>query len=99
MHYGSIESETKANLVYQALKEHSGHWVDAGQLAVEVARRNGDHFLNALGTRVSEVREQLVNHPERREFIPPAKRVGQRFFYALMPVEKIPRPSQLALGV
>jgi hypothetical protein len=99
MHVGSIDADTKANLVYKVLREHKGHRIDAGRLAIEVARLNGGHFLNALGTRVSEVRTQLKEHPERGEFVPDAERVGHKFFYALMPVQRTSVSEQLPLGV
>ena len=66
MHYGRIGKPNTANRLFEYLKDRIGVWQSGWDLALAVKT-------NALGTRISEVRQQLDPKEYRLE-----RRVGEK---------------------
>lgn len=79
MHLGAIKDRsTAAGRVYAVLRDRPGMEVRGPVLAKKAAA--GNEPLDAVSTRVSEVRKQLPPG----EVIPPAIRKGNSFYYVLI---------------
>jgi hypothetical protein len=68
MHPGKLTGSSAAARTYHALLEHCGDWVDAGLLARTVQS-------DAIGTRVSEVRNTLAADPDSPYTVDPCRTV------------------------
>jgi hypothetical protein len=68
MHPGKLTGDSAAARTYRALLEHCGDWVDAGLLARTVQS-------DAIGTRVSEVRNTLAADPAAEYVVDPCRTV------------------------